>query len=303
MRIGRGAVIAGVTAVIAVVGTSGGAVAHTHSSHSGRVHALNHAYGLAGTLAYSAHGSDQEDAATTVPPAGPDGGCTEPPKYLKVTDAYSFHGSYRGDLGASLIGTKPKASGHLLGLGGTAGCGGPGQGVNDAATSYACAGSPRASISTKAGPVHGRWELTVYSLVTSGPQRSSKGEPCADGVAPDLPNGSYLEVGGVISFSLHQLEKHRTLSFTFDSRKAKNCRATSFSDLSLPAHAQTCVDPANAKNGLCHVFPVPAGGSAACDVTSSWVEKVTFHLGQVCTTHFNDVLSRAESTVYGKCEE
>ena len=301
MGMGRGAMLVGVTAVIAVVGTSGGAVARTASSHSSRVHALNQAYGLAGVLSYSAHGSDQQDAATTVPPAGPSGGCTQPPNYQKVTDTYSFRGSYNGQLG-SLIGTKPKASGRLLGLGGTGGCGGPGQGVNFAATSFACAGSPRASLSTQAGPVHGRWELTVYSLVTSGAQRSANGEACEDGVAPDLPNGSYLEVGGVISFSLHNLKKHHTLSFTLDSHKAKNCRATSFSDLSLPGNAQACVEPANAKNGRCRVFPTPAGGGSECDVTSYWVEKITFHLSQVCTTHFNGVLSRSASPVYGKCE-
>src|ERR1700733_5766430 len=101
MRIGRGAAIAGATAVIAALSMSGEALAHAKSSHSGLVYGLNHPYGLAGTLTFSGHGRDQEDAGTTVPLATTEGGCTESASYLKVTDAYSFHGHYSGDLGSN----------------------------------------------------------------------------------------------------------------------------------------------------------------------------------------------------------
>jgi hypothetical protein len=258
--------------VTAVIVLTGGSAADAASGHS-RAPQAGHVDGVVGTVTYSGHGDDTLIAGTTVPP-GPDGGCSASTRYQKTTDTYSLSGHYSGQLGSVRPRTKVRAK--LLGLEGTSGCDTTGQ----AGTAFACTATPTIAGSELAEVSGGRVRLSVYTLIQPGPERATDGEPCVNDVfeVPLVPNAAYLEVGGTFAFPLAQIEKTRRVSVTLNSRRAANCVG---SDLALPAKATVCVDGTNAKNARCDAFAAPAGGSASCATTNSWVEKITFRLSRV----------------------
>jgi hypothetical protein len=272
--VGVAGTLAAVIAV-AVIVMSGGPVADAASGGSRPADGANHIFGVAGTVTYSAHGSDALIAGTTVPPDS-DGGCSQSTSYLRSSAFYTFTGRYSGQL--SGVEPHTKLSAKLLGLAGTSGCDNTGQ----AGTTFACTATPTHSDDERTEVRGGMLMLSLSTLIQTGKERRVGAEPCfsdSDPV-PLLPTNDYLEVGGTFAFPLSQIERTRRISVTLNSQKAVNCREGDM--LLLPAHATVCVDSANAKNARCDVFAVPVGGSASCALTNDWVEKVTFTLSQVC---------------------
>jgi hypothetical protein len=295
MRVSRATGVALTLTAIAATAAiliSGGPVADAASGHGRLAHGFSHVFGVAGTVTYSGHGSDALIAGTTVPP-GPDGGCSESTSYLKTTDSYGFSGYYSGQL--SSVQPHTKLSAKLLGLAGTSGCNTTGQ----AGTTYACTASATNYGDERLEVSGGIVRLSLYFLIQTGPERRVDAEPCFvnGGGVPLLPNDAYLEIGGTFAFPLSQIEKTRRISVTLDSHKAVNCLDDDM--LVLPAHATVCVDSTNAKNARCNVFSVPVGGSASCAITNDWVEKVTFHLSQVCA--MSDAARAARETLAPVC--
>jgi hypothetical protein len=256
------------------LGVSGGPVADAASGDSRPADGANRIFGVAGTITYSAHGSDTLIAGTTVPP-GPDGGCSESTSSLSSSTSYTFTGRYSGQLPGV---PHTKLSAKLLGLAGTSGCNNTGQ----TGTSFACTATPTHFDDERAEVSGGMVMLSLDTRIQTGPERRVDAEPCFSDSEPVplLPNNDYLEVGGTFAFPLSQIEKTRRISVTLDSQKAVNCLEDGM--LVLPARTKVCVDSTNAKNARCDVFAVPVGGSATCAITNDWVEKVRFNLSQVC---------------------
>ena len=270
--------IAGMLAAIAVTAAIvilGAPVADAASGHSRPVDRASRVFGVAGTVTYSARGSDALIAGTTVPPA-PDGGCSQSTRYLHSSASYTFTGHYSGQL--SSVEPHTKLSAKLLGLAGTSGC----NNTEQPATTFACTATPTHFDDERTEVSEGMVMLSLYTRIQTGPERRVDAEPCfsdSDPV-PLVPNNDYLEVGGTFAFPLSEIEKTRRISITLDSQKAVNCLEDDM--LVLPAHTKVCVDSNNAKNARCDVFVVPAGGTAPCAIMNDWVEKVTFNLSQVC---------------------